>query len=139
VDIDRIAVHGSGRSLTISTVGGPFAPGFTPEPTGESEIELAVDGFARVYLDDQGASTLTAGSKGLSWNDDDDVDITVSGASTVGFVDPAGDDVVSAQGGYGTGRPLPATTTFQLLPGLASSSGNDTVTGHAGPDLIDVE
>src|SRR5262249_50977660 len=53
---DRIVIHGSSRSLIISTFGGSFAPGFTPEPTGQSEIELAVDGFAKVLLDDQGAS-----------------------------------------------------------------------------------
>src|SRR5262245_24085349 len=46
---DQIAIHGTGGGgLLLSARNAPFAPGFTPEPTGQSEIEIAADGFWQV-------------------------------------------------------------------------------------------
>jgi hypothetical protein len=136
---DQINVHGtSGGELEIDATGSDqgFAPGFTPEPTGLSEIEIHVDGFAALlyHAPQNVPATISAGSRGLSANDDADADITYSGVAELAVTGSNTDDTISAQGGHGSGGKLQPAITFELA--AAGDAGSDTVLGHDGADIV---
>ena len=83
--INITGAAGSVETLTIDQTGGGLAPGGTAETTGTSEIELAVNlGDASDVVVVKGrtlADTLAVGTKGVSFNNDTDVDITFTPAA----------------------------------------------------------
>jgi Ca2+-binding RTX toxin-like protein len=142
-DTDSIVASGLGGSITFDATNGAFAPGLTPEATGDSEIELAANGFSTVTYEpplDQPA-TLSAGADGLSVNGDDDVDLTYGDATTLAVQLSQQDDTVVATGGHGSGGALPASIEFDALPAPQPNgdtwTGSDVLTGHAGIDHLE--
>jgi hypothetical protein len=152
---DTIQVTHTGRSADIlSLSGGPFAPGFTSEPTGAPEIELSYTG--PTFLDVRGgqaADRLTFSAGGINLNGDDDTDVT--GAFTALLVEGrAGNDVIAPQPGYTRAAPrrillgeggkdtLIATPDGSFLHGggghdrLIGGPKADNLTGGRGSDLL---
>lgn len=128
------AVHVvSDGDVTINPLTGPFAPGFTLESTGTSEIEfdvaftapqvLAIDGTP-------GPDDMVVGVKGVNVNGDDDADVTFVNAARVVLFAGAGDDQLSAQGGSGTG--IAASMPLELWGG----DDDDVIDGGSGPDIL---
>jgi Ca2+-binding RTX toxin-like protein len=156
-------VAGSNERLVVDQSAGGLAPGFTVETAGTvSEIELAVNlGDAAdqlVLTGTAGADVLSVGTKGVSFTGDTDLDITFSPLpASVELVGGAGNDTVTAGGGYGTSQAFPGAVTLRggdgddLLSGsllgdllvggagadtLEGSSGNDELLGEAGNDTL---
>jgi hypothetical protein len=140
-NVDTIYVNGA-WFLDIDLSGGQFAPGFTLEPTGKSEIEFAVTspGDAAVRITGQPSghpNTFTVGDNGMpgaqgqgaiDLNGDDDADVTFAAApphyyevQVFGGVLP---DTLSAAGGHGTGGPASAGTFI-----ANGGSSGDTLIG----------
>jgi hypothetical protein len=135
--VDSIGIAGS-NDVLLDASQHAFAPGFTPEASGSSEIEIAVaNGFNSVtYAPPLGQiAVLTAGKKGLAVNDDDDPDITYGNAAAVGFFGGSVENDVTTQGGFGTGAALPRKLGFAFYS-WGPGSSVDNVVGHEGNDLI---
>src|SRR5262249_5967196 len=120
-----------------------FAPGFTAEPSGASEIEIAASGYDVVGYQAPASTpaTLTAGSNGVDLDADGDADLTIGGAATLELTGSIGDDTISARGASGTGRQLPAGVTFIVVPfpvRIGFTAGHDVLLGHDGPDALDL-
>ena len=145
---------GSVETLTIDQTGGGLAPGGTAESTGTSEIELAVNlGEASDVVVVKGrtlADTLVVGTKGVSFNNDADVDITFTQLPTsIELVGGGGGDVLSGRGGFGAGQVFPGRVTLRAGDGgdslsggdlddvLVGGAGTDTITGGLGNDQLD--
>jgi RTX calcium-binding nonapeptide repeat (4 copies) len=159
VSVRNQAPSTMGFRLYLQLQGGPFAPGFTGEGLGSSEIEFAVSfpagsrswvwvsgrkGRDRIILgrlaDDEGANLNAA-------EDADDSDVTLTGGSFLVHAS-RGADVVSGRGGGGFigpyGRPVVALGDRgdDLLKGgpkgdrLIGGSGHDTIKGGRGKDLL---
>jgi FG-GAP repeat protein/hemolysin type calcium-binding protein len=134
-NIDTINVVGTTDSelLQLDLTGGQFAPGLTPEGSGASEIELAIDlgGGNDTLLVQYGAlgDRARLGSAGINLNLDDDSDVTLVGIEGVTVNGGAGDDTISGAGNAGTGGlfPLPLV--------LNGDSGRDKLTGGAANDV----
>jgi Ca2+-binding RTX toxin-like protein len=139
-----------GLNVFLNFSGGPLGPGATPDPTGTSEIEVRLDiapggdDYDSIRLEGGPSNeTLTAGSEAISFNDDDDPDVDVGDNYAdlrIRFSAGAGDDILSGQGGHGTGGPQ--ETGFDFFGGegadhLIGSIGGDRLEGDAGADVID--
>jgi Ca2+-binding RTX toxin-like protein len=152
--INITGAAGSVESLTIDQTGGGLAPGGTAETTGTSEIELALNlGDASDVVVVKGrtaADTLAVGTKGVSLNNDADVDVTFTTLpSSIELVGGGGGDVLSARGGFGAGQVFPGRVTLRAGDGGDSLSGGDlddvlvggigadTITGGLGNDQLD--
>jgi Ca2+-binding RTX toxin-like protein len=135
---------GSVESLTIDQTGGGLAPGGTAETTGTSEIELGVNlGDASDLVVVKGralADTLAVGTKGVSFNNDADVDVTFTPLpSSIELLGGGGGDVLSGRGGFGAGQVFPGRVTLRAGDGGDSLSGgdlDDILVGGAGTDMI---
>jgi Ca2+-binding RTX toxin-like protein len=135
---DSITVNGAAGSverLTVDQTGGALAPGVGAESNGIAEIEMAINlGDA----DDQivvhgtpGNDALAIGTKGVSFNSDTDVDVTITPMpSSIELVGGEGDDTVTARGGFGSGQ------VFSGSAVLRGGGGDDTLTGSNLDDLI---
>ena len=161
-DLIQIAHTGESAS-TVDLRGGPFAPGFTAEPVGVSEIELQFLG--PTFLDVRGSAgpdRLSPAAGGVNLDGDDDADVT--GVFTTLLIEGrGGNDRISPQAGYTTDSPrrvllgqggrdtLIATPDGAVLHGgngrdrllggrgadnLTGGRGSDTITGGKGRDLI---
>lgn len=152
-DLIQIAHTGESAS-TVDLRGGPFAPGFTAEPVGASEIELQFLG--PTFLDvrgSAGADRLSLASGGVNLDGDDDADVT--GAFTTLLIEGrGGNDRLSPQAGYTTVSPrrvllgqggrdtLIATPDGAVLHGgngrdrLLGGRGDDNLTGGRGTDSM---
>ena len=156
MNTDLIQIAHSGRSAaTVDLHGGPFAPGFTPEPLGTSELELQY--LAPTFVDIRGSASpdrLGFAAGGVNLDGDDDADVT--GQFTVllieggggndrlfaqpGYTRVAGRRVMLGQGGRDT---LIATPDGGTLHGgnghdkLIGGPGPDNLTGGRGADAID--
>jgi len=150
---DRVTVTGHafgmfGACLGIDFAGGPFAPGFTPEADGTSEIEFDVTmsgpEIACVSVTrSTGNVVMRAGDRGINLNADaerlvatPDVDVTMHGVEQLFFATGAGNDEISGAGGLGTGGPTsipmfisggpaygqPAGGSDRLIGGLAATA-----------------
>jgi RTX calcium-binding nonapeptide repeat (4 copies) len=154
-DTNRVQISHTGRSADIVDLrGGPFAPGESLEPLGNSEIEIEFVG--QTFLDvrgTQGPDRISFAAGGLNLNGDDDADVI--GQFTVLLVEGLrGNDVISPQAGYrtaagrrvllgGGGRDtLIATPDGAFLHGgndrdrLLGRARADNLTGGRGHDLI---
>jgi Ca2+-binding RTX toxin-like protein len=143
---DAIQVAGTGHSVDLQ---GTFEPGFSAEPGGRSEIEIAVADPGTLRLDVPGDATSAAvGAKGVNLNGDDDVDVTTSG--TVGQVQlrrgkppralRTQSVTITGQGGMGTGKPYAGP--LQLTGGkgddhLIGGNGQNILRGLDGNDTLD--
>jgi Ca2+-binding RTX toxin-like protein len=143
-DLVQIA-HAGLSAATVDLHGGPFAPGFTPEPVGTSEVELQF--LTPTFVDlrgSAGADRLSFAAGGANLDGDDDADVT--GQFTVLLMEGgAGNDRMSSQSGYTTtagrrvmlgqgGRDtLIATPDGATLHG---GNGHDVLIGGRGPDNL---
>ena len=125
---------GAGQNAWIGQNGLPFAPGFTPEGEGISEIEINVDmagGSDSLHLFGTDAGETTRFGAGVvDLNGDGDFDVAFGSTESNEFSALGGNDTVEA-GGVGGGLPLDVAFT------LAGGAGNDTVTGTALPETLD--
>ncbi len=130
---DGIDVLGDGGYFGI-ILDNPFAPGESPEATGEAEIEFTMDAsVANLDIGDDdgdiasGDDVVTIGVNGASLNADADVDITMVDptATFINVFGNDGDDVLSAAGGNGTGG------AYTMDIELWGDAGDDTITGGA--------
>src|SRR4051794_2764605 len=112
---------------------GRFAPGATPEPLGESEIEITVHGASHlgVSLGDDAPQHLTYGAKGVAVDDDADLDVRAADTTSITTTTGAGDDVVSGQGGRGTGG------TYPGFVNVRGGDGDDALTGGLGGSVLE--
>jgi Ca2+-binding RTX toxin-like protein len=138
--------------------GGAFAPGATPEANGYSEIEIAFGGggFNGNILGTNRADELHWGGDkaGLNLNprdgQDEDVDVTVTGAAFLSVEGRKGNDrIITAQGtaisgdvysegGPGddllTSAPRPLRLVRTAVSIMEGGLGNDTLRGGRGED-----
>jgi len=145
---------GSVETLAIDQIGGRLAPGGTAESTGISEIELAVNlgdaADVTVVRGNTAADTLAVGTKGVSFNNDADVDITFTPLpSSIELAGGGGGDVLSGRGGFGAGQVFLGRVTLRAGDGgdslsggdlddvLVGGAGTDTITGGLGNDQLD--
>jgi Ca2+-binding RTX toxin-like protein len=132
-----------------------FAPGATQEQGNPafSEIEFQVnsrEGFDQIELrsDDvsAGNDVITVGTSGINWNSSaadpaPDSELTYSGLDELFFAGGPGNDVVTAQGGNGTGAVF-AGPAHLLMSGDAGVDvftgglGNDSLEGGEGDDTL---
>ena len=143
---DRIVVEGATdtpETLVIDLRGGPLAPGATPE-TGQSEIEVDVNlhdvvDLIRVIGTNSGAS-LAVGSRGISLNRDDDVDIPIDpDPIMVSLVGGCGQDRLTAAGGFGAGGRFAGSADLHgggSADVLVGGKGRDRMWGGEGPDAL---
>ena len=108
----------------------PFTPGFSAEPDGFPEIEIALDfptgtGTVEIY-GTAGPDSIVAGILGYNTNRDADVDITVIGGDGGDLEGRAGGDFISAAGGRGTGG-----ANLELAYRLYGEEGRDRVVDGA--------
>ena len=135
---DSITVNGAAGSverLTIDQSGGALAPGASAESNGTAEIELALNlGNASDQIVVRGTSSadaLAIGTKGVSFNNDTDVDVTITPLpSSIELIGGGGGDVLTARGGFGSGQVFAGGVT------LRAGDGGDTLTGSDFDDLI---
>lgn len=141
---DLIRIQGAAGSLVLLAVDqalGAFAPGFTAEPTGVSEIEFEFLPNGFFLIGRTAAPTLARlGTADANVNGDDDVDVTFAGTGTaVGFIGGAGADDLAATGGFGTGDP--ATVDFIAVGAegddlLVAGRGRAELDGDEGNDIL---
>ena len=130
-----------------------FAPGIDDELGGDKEIEIFVhlsnSPGSRLTVSDHvpGGVTLRIGDVGINPNASDsevmpDADIFPSvPEGRLLVTGGGGPDVLGAQGGAGTGPPLPWPVTILAGDGddrLAGGAGPDLLVGGAGDDALDV-
>jgi hypothetical protein len=161
---DRVRVRGREASVgdldfELDLAPGPFAPGFSDEGDGSSEIEFSVlfpaGSASRMGIHGRwGPDRIVLGDlarrKGANLNaaeDVDDPDVTIRGGTPLvyGF---RGADVVSARGGGGFIGPYPASVAAfgergdDLLSGgpkrdfFIGGRGHDTMKGDGGWDFL---
>ena len=154
---DSITVNGQAGSievLMIDTQAGALAPGVGAESNGIAEIEMAVnlgdsdDKFFWIGTA-SAANVLAVGTKGLSFNNDTDVDVTFSPVPFTVHLDGGNsDDLLTARGGYGSGQVhfgnvflsghggLDTLTGSNLRDLIFGGNDNDVITGYGGDDDI---
>jgi Ca2+-binding RTX toxin-like protein len=129
---------------------GPFEPGVGDDderPEIEFEITLSSAKTFVVY-GTRSDDLLVAGELGINLNADSDVDVTFTGRTSISLWGRDGDDVITAQGGYGTGgpdayglllyggRPVFPEYPFGCCTRYQTGVGDDTLTGGEGDDGI---
>ncbi len=135
--VDTVSVRATGgiHQLIIDQTNGGFVPGLTPETTGTSEIEFDVDlGDADdsvTLVGGSAADKVNVGSTGINVNfDNDGDDIKSLNVESVVVDGRAGDDIITGQGGLGSGT---ASTTPLTLTG---GTGDDNLTGGSAGDTL---
>jgi Ca2+-binding RTX toxin-like protein len=132
--------------LVVDQSAGLLAPGATAETAGTaSELELAVnlgDVTDELVLGGTpAADLLSVGTKGASFTADGDLDITFSQLpASVELLGGAGNDTLTAGGGYGTALAFPGRVTLRGDDGddvLSGSILEDLMVGGAGADTLD--
>jgi Ca2+-binding RTX toxin-like protein len=153
ISVTGIPVGGEGASGHEALfITGMFAPGVSPEPDGEPEIEISVDfgnaGDTLGVWGTDGDNQMTVGTLGVAVNADLDLDIVVQPTSSVFLTSEGGKDRLSALGGNGSGGPSETGVSLeggrgsdQILGGanldaLIGEAGSDLVVAGAGDDLI---
>jgi Ca2+-binding RTX toxin-like protein len=130
--------RGPGR-VVIDETGGMFAPGATLEPTGLGEIEFQIVDVPEVTVYGTTApNTIAIGGRGIALNNDSDTDIVLSSYRPRLVIHGGpNSDVLTGQGGYGTGSPT--TNDLSLLGNdgvYGSSDGADSISGGSGNDYL---
>jgi Ca2+-binding RTX toxin-like protein len=136
------ATGGGGKDdFFVDIGGGLFAPGFTDEGDGTSEIEIHVNaggGLDQVGADGGGLSDfLVLGSGGFNLNGDSDADVIFSETEFLGLFGFEGNDTLTARGGFGTGGPVGAAIFgFQGNDRILSGRRADFLGGGSGKDVV---
>ena len=115
-----------------------FGPGKTEEPFGPDEIEFYVDtksGYDSLTAGGLGRQDITVGNDGASWTYDDDADMIGMPFDDIRLFSYTSNDIMSGQGGRGTGSPLSTAKYF----GLKGFDGDDRLTGSDIPTGDDIE
>lgn len=144
---DSISINGaigSVERLTVDQSGGGLAPGASAESNGIAEIELAINlgdtGDEIVVRGTASADALAIGTKGVSFNNDTDVDVTITPLpSSIELVGGGGGDILTARGGYGSGQVFAGRVTLRAGDGgdtLTGSNLDDLIVGGAGVDIV---
>jgi Ca2+-binding RTX toxin-like protein len=145
-----IAKDESGGDTLLLTILRPhrFAPGFTDEGDGTSEIEFQVDlggGTAdnlNIEAGEFGTGTGVAfglGTAGINLNGDSDVDLTLVGVERVSAGGTDAADIISAGGAFATGDLFPIPVRARGLTGddiLAGGRARDVLGGDQNDDRI---
>lgn len=155
LNTDLVQISHTGPSAdAVDLGGGPFAPGFTPEPVGAPEIELQY--LTPTFVDVRGTAgvdRLSFAAGGANLNGDDDAEVTgqftvllIEGrggndrlASQSGYTRTAGRRVLLGQGGRDTVIATPDGSTLHGGNGhdkLVGGPGEDNLTGGRGADVI---
>ncbi len=143
---DTIFVFGSAAKerLVVNLTGGPFAPGATAEAAGSSEIEivtsLASTNDEILALGSVSDETLAAGATGMAFNADGDADLMYATSPAYAELQGGGGtNVLTAQGGFGTGAAFAGKTTIiagALGDEVHGGNGDDLLVGGAGNDVM---
>ena len=141
---DLVVVQGGGPEGVLFLADqsqGAFAPGFTAEPTGTSEIEFEFHPSGAIVFIGTGAPTVVRlGTAGANVNGDDDVDVSLfSTPAGFGFVGGPGDDNIAATGGFGTGDPSPREFVANGGGGndvIVAGRGRAFLEGFGGDDVV---
>lgn len=134
-----IVITGSGLAdrLTIDIARGGFAPGVAgASGDGDvAEIDFTVNlGAGTDTLQIAGGTgddSIIFGTLGANLTGDGDRDLTYASVEVFQLVGNAGDDLLSAAGGSGTGEPMTIGVTSNGLAGM------DTLLGGSGADALD--
>ena len=157
-DSDNLATPAGndGNSTVYITEPKVFGPGKTDEPFSEDEIEFLVDTkggndlFVAGGFDGQ---DIFVGNDGVNWTFDLDADLIGMPFDEVALNGSFSNrDVLSGQGGRGTGAPLSTADRFRVdanggndyiqgsdIPAgdsIDADEGNDTIEAGAGDDLV---
>jgi hypothetical protein len=146
---DQIVVHGNASASFDSFSTHTLAPGKTPEPDGNSELETLINNAAPTNLTvfgTAGPDTMrVASGGGVMLGSDNDVDVRARSATHVSLQGGFGSDYLSGRGGFPSSIPGPATTNVTMfgeegdnilidgpLSGdhLQGGDGNDTLFTH---------
>lgn len=146
---DQIVVHGNASATFDEFSTHTLAPGKTPEPDGNSEIETIINNAAPTNLavfGTVGPDTMrVASGGGVMLGSDLDVDVRARSATAITLQGGFGSDYLSGRGGYPSSLPGPATTKVTMfgeegdnilidgpLSGdqLQGGDGNDTLFTH---------
>jgi Ca2+-binding RTX toxin-like protein len=149
---DAVSITGStgDETVIISQTGGQFAPGKTPNSSGNDQIEFSVDlgtgsGDTLTLGSVPGVSNaITLGSTGinleLSSNTDDVADVTYANVENVTVDGSDAGDVITGAGSVGTGSAIGLPLTLEGGTGsdlLVGGAGNDTLNGSGSHDTLD--
>ena len=92
--------------------------------SGDASDQIVVRGTSS-------ADALAIGTKGVSFNNDTDVDVTITPLpSSIELIGGGGGDMLTARGGFGSGQVFAGRVT------LRAGDGGDTLTGSDFDDLI---
>jgi Ca2+-binding RTX toxin-like protein len=156
LNTDTITINGAAGSVetvVVNQSGGALAPGATAEGSGTSELELEINlGDSTDVVAFHGtaaADVLAFGTKGLSFNDDSDVDVAFAPMpGSIELLGGQGDDLLTVRGGYGSGQVFAGSATLRGGDGadtftggnlddlLVGDGGADTFSGYGGNDEI---
>jgi Ca2+-binding RTX toxin-like protein len=149
---DTVSINGStgDETVIIDQAGGQFAPGKTPNGSGNDQIEFSVDlgtgsGDSLTLDSVSGVSnTITLGSAGinleLSSATDDVADVTYTNVENVAVGGSDAGDTITGAGSPGTGSAITLPLTLDGGAGsdsLTGGAGNDALSGFGGHDTLD--
>ena len=143
-------ISGAGTTVELDASAGALGPGYTPEPAS-SEIETYVDSGAgtdllRVRGEASGAR-IAVGALGINVNvatdtAGGDVDVKITDVETVEVEGGPGKDLLTGQGGVGTGPPYAQSLTLagggdeDELHGGGDPTGSSWLRGGPDDDLL---
>ena len=117
---------------------GRFAPGYTRESDGHSEIEIHTGTLTQLWVTGRDvAERTTIGADGVAFTPDGDADMVGTGLREISVFAEDGDDVISARGGRGTGAWWKAPTGGFLA--AYGDDGDDKLYGAGGRDILSGE
>jgi hypothetical protein len=160
ITINEAAVVEFG-SASISLAGGPLAPGATPEPDGDSEIEVTMNMFGALGFGEIRGSNgpdlitfgrLASGASAANLNplaeESPDADVEFLSAEAIGANGKKGRDEIRARGAAGLAGPLRRVAFSAIggpgrdllvgaraFNGLDGGPGRDRLLGSAGKDF----
>jgi len=144
--VSEVSGASANQDLVIDLSAGPLAPGSEGE-TGTAEIGIAVDlgggSDSLTVRGSGGPDVMTWGTSGVNVNGDDDADVTVAnvaGYARLQLDGLGGDDILSGQGGPGSGSPLASNLTLRGGDGndhLIGGDADDVLRGGAGDDRLE--
>jgi Ca2+-binding RTX toxin-like protein len=142
IDITEQTLFAGTEKVFLDYINGPFALGTTVGSVVTPGITMSLGAASKVVVrGSSGADKITLGTTSAagnahSWinvNSDTSPDVRMDGVTDVKVSTGVGADIISADGGNGTGSPLAATITFTAFGGPDA----DTLTGGLGLSTLD--